>query len=831
HFPLMPRLFMAMHTEDRFPIVDILEQTPRIPNNCQWAIFLRNHDELTLEMVTAEERDYLWSTYASDTRARINLGIRRRLAPLMGNDRRKIELLNALLMSMPGTPTVYYGDEIGMGDNIYLGDRDGVRTPMQWSADRNGGFSRADPQRLYLPPIQDPIYGYQAINVEAQSNNPASQLNWTRRLIQVRRTKEAFGRGTINFLYPTNRKIIAYTREYAGETILCVANLSSSAQAVELDLAAFAGVAPVEMLGQSQFPLVRHAPYMLTLPAYGFFWFDLTHAPLGTAPIHMEPQPLPEFATVVVLGDLKATLNAQNRREIETVLPEFVGRQRWFAGKSHGAGRAEFVVLGALSSSEPRHLLTEIVVGVGDTVQRYFLPLSARWGEPHIGANAVNLPYTLMKLRQGPRLGAIIDGTRDPGLVKLFIDMLETGGPIDLSGDLSGCQLEVTTSSSKTDILANAAGVPLEKIAPISGEQSNTTIMIGDEAVLKFYRLLRDGVQPELEVTRFLTERTDFTGTPSLVGSVELVRPDGSRSAVAAMFARVENQGDAWTVVTGGLSRHFRDQAYATPDSESVETVESDPGSGVVLTRIDAGEMVGRRTGEMHRALATVTGDPAFDPEPIDAAALAGFVAGAKASAAEALSVLARLRDAASEGLSRDIGLLLAAEAGIMAFFDGFEGLVVSSHRTRIHGDYHLGQLLVAKNDVVILDFEGEPGASLEERRAKSSPLRDVAGMLRSFDYAAFAALDRAGPATDGALDRLMDIATAWRDDVSSAFIAGWSEVAGIDIESEGEAKLLDLFLLQKAFYELKYEAASRPAWLSIPLRGILSLLEKRQVL
>ena len=259
HFPLMPRIYMAVSTEDRHPVTDIMRQTPDIPDACQWAVFLRNHDELTLEMVTDRERDYLWNHYAADRRARINLGIRRRLAPLMENDRRRIELLNALLISMPGTPVIYYGDEIGMGDNVFLRDRDGVRTPMQWSFDRNGGFSRADPERLYLPPIMDSVYGFEAVNVEAQSRSPSSLLNWMKRLIAARRSRRAFGRGTLRFLYPSNRKVIAYLRTYGEEIILCVANLSRSPQAVELDLAEFRGRQPVELLGRSAFPDDRRA--------------------------------------------------------------------------------------------------------------------------------------------------------------------------------------------------------------------------------------------------------------------------------------------------------------------------------------------------------------------------------------------------------------------------------------------------------------------------------------------------------------------------------------------------------------------------------------------
>ncbi|HEX8421864.1 MAG TPA: maltose alpha-D-glucosyltransferase, partial [Pyrinomonadaceae bacterium] len=273
HFPIMPRLFMALRQEDRRPIVEILERTPDIPENCQWGMFLRNHDELTLEMVTDEERDYLYNEYAKDRRMRLNVGIRRRLAPLMENSRRRIELLHGLLLSLPGSPFLYYGDEIGMGDNIYLGDRDGVRTPMQWSADRNAGFSRADYERLYFPLISNPVYGYQSVNVEAQQRYDSSLLNWMRLMIHLRKRHRVFGRGRMKFVKPENRKIFAFTREHEGETVLCVFNLSQVAQPVELDLGAYAGRTPVEMLGETLFPQVTERPYQLALAPFGFYWF------------------------------------------------------------------------------------------------------------------------------------------------------------------------------------------------------------------------------------------------------------------------------------------------------------------------------------------------------------------------------------------------------------------------------------------------------------------------------------------------------------------------------------------------------------------------------
>ncbi|WP_336739539.1 maltose alpha-D-glucosyltransferase [Aureimonas altamirensis] len=824
HFPLMPRMYMALAQEDRHPITDILRQTPDIPANCQWAIFLRNHDELTLEMVTEEERDYLWATYASDKRARINLGIRRRLAPLMGNDRRKVELLNALLMSMPGTPTVYYGDEIGMGDNYYLGDRDGVRTPMQWSPDRNGGFSRTDPQRLYLPLIQDPVYGYQAVNVEAQSANPASMLSWMRRLIQVRATREAFGRGEIVFLYPSNRKILAYVRQIGDDRILCVANLSSQAQAVELDLSAYAGSIPVEMLGLSAFPPIGEGPYVLSLPSYGFFWFALG------APDQVRAGgdilPAPEFTTLVITGDLKDTIPGRNRRELESVLPGFIGRQRWYSGKADAPKSVRYEIMGAPEPTNRKHILAEaIVTSRSGETQTYFLPLAARWGEANPGRDANNLPYTLALIRQGPQMGSVIDAGRDPQFCIDLTHILSAGKPLKL-GDWT---IEVEASSARPEALEKANSIEADAVVPVSGEQSNTSIAIGTAAILKIYRLLRDGVQPELEVTRFLTEKTGFTAAPALLASAEVVRPDGTRAAIAALFERIENQGDAWSRITESLSRHLRDTAYGV--EEVSEADEEGTSEAMFALQFDPGEAIGRRTGEMHAALQTRTGDAAFDPEDMTPEWLDAAARKAADEADAVLDKLAEWRARGADGLESEVDQLLAGRAAVRQWFEAIAGRQAAGVLTRIHGDFHLGQILVARNDVVILDFEGEPGRPLEERRAKSSPLRDVAGMLRSYDYAAFAARDRTGPTDDATSERIRETAENWRDQVSADFLAAWSEASGIDLDDAGNRALLDLFLAQKAFYELNYELSSRPAWLSIPLRGIVTLLKERQVI
>ena len=431
HFPLMPRIYMAIAQEDRHPITDIMRQTPEIPGNCQWAIFLRNHDELTLEMVTERERDYLWSFYAADPRMRINLGIRRRLAPLLNNDRQKIELLNSLLLSMPGTPVLYYGDEIGMGDNVYLGDRDGVRTPMQWSSDRNGGFSTCDPQRLYLPPIMDPIYGYNTVNVEAQVRSPSSLLNWMKRLIAVCKQHSSFGLGTLKFLYPGNRKVLAYLREHEGESLLCIANLSRAAQAVELDLSRFKGRVPVELLGRSPFPPIGDLPYLLTLPGYGFYWFVLPEFADAPRWHDVLPEPMPEFTTLVMRDGWNSLTSGREAHELSTsVLPGFIAKQRWFAAKDDKIARADTTVLGTLGRRQLGDyllLMATLELQARKETQSYFLPLDVSWDEAAGTPNWPLTPFTLAKARRGSKVGAVYDAFTSDQFVLALIDAMRQG--------------------------------------------------------------------------------------------------------------------------------------------------------------------------------------------------------------------------------------------------------------------------------------------------------------------------------------------------------------------------------------------------------------------
>ncbi|MFP4537046.1 MAG: maltose alpha-D-glucosyltransferase [Dichotomicrobium sp.] len=814
HFPLMPRIYMAVAREDRYPITDILRQTPDIPDNCQWALFLRNHDELTLEMVTDDERDYLWQTYATDQRARINLGIRRRLAPLLENDRRKIELLNALLLSMPGTPVIYYGDELGMGDNYYLGDRDGVRTPMQWSADRNGGFSRADPQRLYLPPIMDPIYGYQAINVEAQQRDPSSLLNWMRKMIAVRKSHSAFGRGELRFLYPRNRKVLAYLREHKGETLLFVFNLARSAQAVELDLSAHHGRVPVELTGSSAFPSIGELPYMLTLPAYGFYWFVLAD---GAEEPHWRitpAEPQHEFITVVLTENWQSVLEGRERAHLERdCLPEFLAHQRWFGGKDAGIRGVRLQPLAIFSAGQESYPLNTIDVELdsGET-QTYFLPFAAQWHEPAAGPSGAKMA----RLRQGPRMGALMDGSQTEGLLSSFVSAMREARTIDAA--------EGTIAFKP---VGDFAPLPDEaEVRLIGGEQSNVSAIVDGRLMMKIYRRLRAGIQPEVEIAHFLSHIARYDNTPALRGYIEYQPNEGAPMALTALFDFVQNQGDCWNAIVDGLDRALEEHALTTTENDEAEGGDDLP----YTFPINLMGVLGKRTAELHRAFAIDTADPAFAREPVTLDDIAAWVGGLQNEMGRAFLALERAaaHDANMAGI---VGELQDARGELERHIGRLASTPAEGAKTRIHGDFHLGQVLVAQTDVVIIDFEGEPGRPLEERRAKTSPLRDVAGMLRSIDYAAFAALDRVASRVPELPERTIAAAENWRRRASDEFVQIYKATAGdmpsLPKDPQTFSRQLDIFLLQKVFYEIGYEAANRPTWLSIPVRGALELISK----
>jgi maltose alpha-D-glucosyltransferase/alpha-amylase len=824
HFPLMPRMYMAIAREDRFPITDIMRQTPEIPANCQWAVFLRNHDELTLEMVTSGERDYLWNTYAADRRARINLGIRRRLAPLLEHDRRRIELMNGLLLSMPGTPVIYYGDEIGMGDNIFLGDRDGVRTPMQWSMDRNGGFSRADPAQLVLPPIMDANFGFQAVNVEAQAANPHSLLNWTRRMLAVRRRHRAFGRGTQRFLYPGNRKILAYLREWTAEdgqaeTILCVSNLSRTAQAVELDLSAFAGRVPVDIVGGSVFPPVGQLTYLLTLPPYGFFWFLLAAEAQLPSWHAAPPEPLPEYATLVMRAGLADILNIQGRAVLEReALPAYLPKRRWFASKAERLEGVRLAYAAPMPGTGGSVMFAEIEAALPGRAERYVLPLGVAWEDETSGALAQQLALT--RVRRGARVGYLTDAFALDALVRGMIAGLHDGAAVPLDdGELRF----VPTSRMATLTLADDA-----EIRRLSAEQSNSSLIVGDALVLKLVRRVLAGVHPEAEMTGYLTER-GFGNTAPLFGEVVRVGADGTPHTVGLAQGFVRNQGDGWTYTLDYLARTVEEAALIGP-ALGGHDLEAEATDIFAAYEVFA-RAIGTRLGELHAALSQPTERPEFHPEPVDDAILTEWAAGAVEQIESAVGMLRNVKEWPDANAAHQAATLLEHAEALSQAASRLAQQGQGALNTRVHGDFHLGQVLVVQGDAYIIDFEGEPARTMEQRRAKSCPLRDVAGLLRSFDYAAAAAAPGRVAASETATERRQAILQQFRERASASFLEAYAAVLAAAeprwVPPEAEPSLLDLFLLEKAAYEIKYEAANRPTWIGIPLGGLYRIAER----
>ena len=811
HFPLMPRIYMAIAQEDRFPITDILRQTPDIPANSQWALFLRNHDELTLEMVTDVERDYLWSTYATDPRARINLGIRRRLAPLMDNDRRKIELMNSLLMSFPGTPIIYYGDEIGMGDNIYLGDRNGVRTPMQWTPDRNGGFSRCDPARLYLPTIMDPVYGYEAVNVEAQSRSLASLLSWTKRLISVRKSSKVFGRGSLSFIRPANRSVLVYVRQYQNEVVLCVANLSRSAQAAEIDLAPWRGRVPFELLGRTSFPPIGEASYLITLAPYGFYWFQLFEREQST----LEAPNIPvEFETLVVTDGWKSLLQGRSKSILERdVLPAFLAGRRWFAERASLSTATHVTGIIPLVAEGPGLGLALVETKGQRETANYVLPLTIKW--TRFDPTRQN-PNALAAVRRGSREGTLLDATADAGFISFLLEHLRAAQTIEFD--------QRRIEFLPADRFPKAGEVAIQDVRAVDTEQSNTTALVGADYVVKLFRRLEPGVNPEVEVGRFLTQTVSFPHVPPLLGAVELVE-NGTRSALAVVHGFVGNQGDAWTVTSAYLERFVEEQRLLTAEAAG----HSDEQAAYVR-RV---EQMGRRVAELQQALASRDDIPEFAPEPIMPDDVRRWTEGVLQRAGRTLDELARRRSSLSDNDRQLVDGLLSYRESLPARLGELLLASADAMKIRHHGDFHLGQMLIVKDDVVIIDFEGEPRRSLEDRRRKAPAARDVAGLIRSIDYSATAALERAlksAPDDEGKIAHALD---GWRELSVTAFLIAYRQcLSGAKLwppSLQDADRLLDFFLLEKAFYEIEYELAHRPDWLRVPLAGTWRILSRSE--
>lgn len=854
HFPLMPRMYMALAQEDRFPITDILRQTPAIPESCQWAIFLRNHDELTLEMVTDKERDYLWNQYAAESRARLNLGIRRRLAPLMQRDRRRIELLNSLLFSMPGTPIIYYGDELGMGDNIYLGDRDGVRTPMQWTPDRNGGFSKADPSRLMLPAIMDPLYGFSAVNVEAQARDSHSMLNWMRLLLEVRKRYRAFGCGSFKMLYPNNRRVLAYLREYESssgkrETILCLANVSRTAQAVELDLSAYAGLVPLEMTGGSPFPPIGELNYLLTLPPYGFYWFLLADETQQPDWYRAPPEPLPEHVTFVLRNDLRDLLEPAAQATLERdVLPAYLGKRRWFGGKGARLNSVRIIETALLPRSthagsgvdSAQVLLTEIEVDSGVERQRYQIPLTIFFEDNSMPALAHQL--ALARVRRRQRVGVLTDGLASEYLARSLVETITKAGTQGMaineieSAEQNSLHFISTSALQNLDLIA----ADLE-VRTLAVEQSNSSVILGERAVLKMLRRLFPGRHPEVDMSGALTEG-GFTHTAPLLGYVYRESADGTPTVLAVLQGYIPNQGNGWEWVLERLERYSQEMAslqaieaeredeYAAREAEALETLSRFAG------------VVGTRLGEMHQVLATRTHDPEFQPMLATQADCRKWADSVAIQVQRALDHLEEVRSSLSDNDRRDAEALLRSRHELLKVIADLAEKGEGSLLFRIHGDLHLGQILVSQDDAYFIDFEGEPMREVQDRSSKASPYRDVAGILRSFHYATATAAERNSLLENEKVREMhVEFLEHFHQSVCDSFLKAYKNMA-VKLghrwqHAAGQEALIKLFTLEKAAYEVVYEATNRPAWIRIPLQGLMDIVreldiaDKRQLL
>jgi maltose alpha-D-glucosyltransferase / alpha-amylase len=829
HFPLMPRLFMGLRLEDRHPVLEIMRQTPSIPDSCQWGLFLRNHDELTLEMVTSEERDYMYLAYSADPRMRVNVGIRRRLAPLLENNRRRIELLMSILFSFPGTPFIYYGDEIGMGDNIYLGDRNGVRTPMQWSGDRNAGFSRANPAKLYSPVILDPIFGYEVINVESQQTDQSSLLNWTKHMIALRKIFRVFGRGTIEFLEPANRKILAYVREYDGERVMCVANLSRFAQPVELDLSRFAGTTPVEMLGYVEFPRIARTPYPLTLGPYGFLWFEL----------HGEPEPLVELAAAtsepaLVLPaplDWTAPFKPGAQVLLEGCQPAlFLSRQRWFAGRSRPVATC----------------VAEDWISLTGTSGVAILRVEYADGDPetYVALLAASSGAAAERVRSDHPASVVCAITTDQETVLVHDALLADERCRELVSVIEHRETHRGVLGAVRGELGNGPvdeSPPADKwtIARASSDEASSSITVGGRSTMKLFRRFGYGPNPDAEMTRYLSDVRGFDGVQAFVGQIEYRRPGAGVATLGVLQRLVPNQGDGWPWMLDELGRYYErvltfpsDQLLAFGQHASLMELadlelprDLDEALGI---SDDAAAALGRRTAQMHLALATPVDDPAFAPEPMTPADLTTTVEQLRAETAGAFvrlrEQLPTLPDEVVEIASQVLGMRSRVARRVASL--GMNA--PRGQKIRIHGDYHLGRVLRSDTDFVVVDFGGDPTRPIAERRAKHSALKDVATMLRSFSYVARFGLMAHIARRPRDEERLLPWARLWERSVHAAFLGNYRRAAGaaafLPADPAGFADLLDVFVIEQLMRELRHELDNRPQWLAVPLSGIIDL-------
>ncbi|MDO8670842.1 MAG: maltose alpha-D-glucosyltransferase, partial [Dehalococcoidia bacterium] len=842
HFPLMPRMFMALHMEDRFPVADVLMQTPMIPETAQWAVFLRNHDELTLEMVTDEERDYMLRAYARDPEARINLGIRRRLSPLLGNHRRRIELMNGLLFSLPGTPVIYYGDEIGMGDNIFLGDRNSVRTPMQWSADRNAGFSHANSQRLYSPVVVDPEFNYETVNVETQQSNPYSLLWWMKRLIAIRKRFKAFGRGSLQLLQPDNRKILAFVRRFGQETILVVANLSRFVQGVYLDLSDFRGMVPVEVFGRTDFPPVGDQPYFLTLGPHAFYWFAL-ESRLVT-PLNQGGDIYPQSKAAIPVLSGNGDIGAQgiaamlNKAEVG-VMSSYLNKCLWYSSKTR---HIKSIMVGdsivVPNSQALGYVFMTTVEYTDSDAETYAIPLVVARGDRAIQLIQESPQEIVARLQLNcdGEERVLYNALVDPGFSKALL------ATIAGRHRLRGTEGEVHTSTSRALRQLLDAGDLRLGPALLKGERRNSSVIYGDRFILKLFRRLEVGTNPDLEIGRYLTKK-GFVYTPKLVGAIEYRAPRGDTTTLALLHEYVPEAIDAWQLTLDVLGHFFERVLALRPELQALLLCSETPLSAaekdtppvvheMIGAYFESAWLLGKRTAEMHLALAADADDPVFAPEPFSTLYQRSIFQSMRVLTTRVCKTLQVSLSSLPERVQLDAHKVLDRQENILERFQRVADHKILASRIRCHGDYHLGQVLYTGREFIVTNFEGELARPLSERRIKRSPLRDVAGMLRSFDYAAQVALTGTVPGVSVRPEDLTFLepwARYWSLWVSATFLKAYLASADqapiLPMARKDIGVLLDAFLLEKAIYELGYELNNRPMWAHVPLQGILQFI------
>ncbi|HEY8550125.1 MAG TPA: alpha-glucosidase C-terminal domain-containing protein, partial [Vicinamibacterales bacterium] len=801
---------------------------------------------LTLEMVTDQERDYMWRVYAHDVRARINMGIRRRLAPLLENDRQRIELLNSLLFSLPGTPVVYYGDEIGMGDNVFLGDRNGVRTPMQWTADRNAGFSRADPARLFAPPIMDVVYGYQALNVEAQERSPSSLLNWMRRIIAIRKQHPVFGRGSIEFFEPENPRILAFVREYAGDRVLVIANLARSVQPVELDLSAYAGLVPVEMFERTVFPRLGHTPQFFTLGPYGVYWFSLVES--SSIPVVTRRAPREtsvDEAPALLVGPVwDQMFDTHVRTLIERrCLTRFLQRQRWYTAAACGEGSAriaDWVLL--VRGAEPKMLAVVAVRCTDGTEERYLLSLATASGEMAAQIQAERPGRVLARIT-GARTGVLYDGLPEDSVTAMIGLLSRAPSPaaaVPSAGDgsqapaLSWSTTHGTLEARQLAVALHDQASTAEAVPRI--DVRDAVALVGDRHVLKLLRRIEPGPHPEVELPQHITGPGGFGRVPRIRGVLQY-RASGEEepATIGVLSEQMIYQRNGWDHAIEEIARFF-DRVIARPDEDlhlleppPVITEEATPPEAVLETiggYLDIASMLGRRVAQLHEALARPNPSGGFGIRTDDDRYFADVleaIDAQRATIAPLVEAIADREPVLAECVRPLLGEASAWRARLTPMAtDAQQGAVT----IRVHGDLQLGQVLLHQADAVFVDFEGDPSRPVAWRRRRHSPIRDVATLVHSLRYASHAGLLNYTTSRPFDRERLAKWVEIWFGWTSRIFLSTYRHtLAGSPLlpsDTAFEAGL-HLLLVDQALQDLEMELRDRPDWAGVPLATLLT--------